>query len=83
MSDDAQEARHLFRLVSVCSLVFGIPLAVIVVKLTSELFGKPAGAMFYDKVAVSADAIYVDILSGLLLLPMLASYLYYRRVAEG
>ena len=84
MSDDAQEARHLFRLVAFfCSLVFGVPLAVIVVKLTTELFGNPAGPMFYDKVAVGHDAIYLAILSALILLPMLASYIYYRRVAEG
>jgi len=82
MSDDAQEARHLFRLVSfLCSLVFGVPLAVILVKMTSELFGSPAGVMSYES-ALKADATYVAILSGLLLIPTLASYVYYRRLAH-
>jgi hypothetical protein len=83
MSDNAQEARHLFRLVSfVCSLVFGIPLAVILLKMAGELFGGPVAAASYQHLAVRSDAIYATILTGLLMVPMLASYLYYRWVTE-
>ena len=78
MSDNAQEARHLFRLVSfVCSIVFGVPLALVSIKIAMDVSSGPLGSVRY----FYADALYAAILSALIVVPMLASYIYYRRLA--
>ncbi len=82
VSDRAREARQCFEMISfVCALAFGMPLALVLIKIASELFSGPSGALPYSRLAIPTDVWYAAILGALILVPTLASYVYYRRHA--
>jgi|GEM_PF-4139472 len=66
----------------VCAFAFGMPLAVILIKIASELFSGPSGALPYSRLAIPTDVWYAAILGALILIHTLASHVYYRGHAE-
>jgi hypothetical protein len=83
MSDLAREARNCFEMISfICALVFGVPLMLVAVKIANELYSGPEGPLPYGHHFVHSDAMYAAILIGLIVIPTLASYVYYRRHAR-
>jgi len=82
MSDDAQEAKHLFEVVTLlCWIAFGIPLALVLLDITGGLLGSPIHAAAFKQLALFRDLGYAAILSALAIIPTLGSYIWYKRLA--
>jgi hypothetical protein len=80
MSEDAQNAWHMFESVWVmCSIFFGIPLALVLLRIMSGLFGSPITAASYEELGLYRDLTYALILAALTFIPALASYFRFRR----
>jgi hypothetical protein len=80
MSDDAQEARHLFEVVSLlCLLVFGIPMALLSLRMADGLLSTHIAAVGYKDLHLMKDVIYASILAVLATIPILGSYIWYRK----
>jgi len=79
MSEDAQNAWHMFESVWVlCSIFFGIPLALVLLRIMSGLFGSPITAASYEELGLYRDVTYALILAALTFIPTLATYFRFR-----
>ncbi|HMK34923.1 MAG TPA: hypothetical protein VK463_07655 [Desulfomonilaceae bacterium] len=79
MSDDAQDARQLFDAVSIlCSIFFGIPLGIILLKIAQNM-SDPISAAAYRHLEFPKDVMYTAILIACICIPMLFSYLWYEK----
>jgi hypothetical protein len=82
MSEAAQNAWHTFEAVGVmCSFFFGIPLALVLLRILSGLFGSPLTTASYVDMELYTDLAYAVILAGLTFVPILATYVQFRRRA--
>lgn len=82
MSEDAQNAWHTFEAVGVmCSFFFGIPLALVLLRILSALFSSPLMAESYIEMELYRDLAYAVILAALTFIPTLATYFQYKRQA--
>jgi hypothetical protein len=82
MSEAAQNAWHTFESVGVmCAFFFGIPLALVLLRIFSGLFGSPLTAPSYIDMELSTDLAYAVILAGLTFIPTLATYVQFKRQA--
>ncbi|MBI4961970.1 MAG: hypothetical protein HY913_01705 [Desulfomonile tiedjei] len=82
MSEDAQNAWHMFEAVGVlCSFFFGIPLALVLLRILSGLFSSPLTAASYIELELYTDLAYAVILAGLTFIPTLGTYFQFRRQA--
>ncbi len=80
MSEAAQNAWHTFEAVGVmCSFFFGIPLALVLLRILSGLFGSPLAATAYADMELSTDLAYAVILAALTFIPTLATYVRFKR----
>ena len=79
MSEDAQNAWHMFEAVGVlCSLFFGIPLALVLLRILSGLYGSPLTAASYVDMELYKDLAYALVLSALTFVPTVATYFRFR-----
>ena len=60
---------------------FGIPLALVLLRILSGLFGNPLTASSYADMELYTDLAYAVILAGLTFVPIFATYVRFRRQA--
>jgi hypothetical protein len=83
MSDDAQEARHFFEVVTIlCLLFFGIPLGIVSLRIAGGLFTGPVGAVGYEDLHLLKDLAYAAILTALAVVPIVGSYIRFKRLEQ-
>lgn len=65
MSEAAQNAWHTFEAVGVmCSFFFGIPLALVLLRILSAMSGSPLTAASYVRIELHTDLAYAAMLAG-------------------
>jgi len=82
MSEAAQNAWHTFEAVAaMCSFFFGIPLALVLLRILSGLFSSPLTAASYVDMGLHTDLAYAVVLGALTFGPTLATYFHFKRQA--
>jgi hypothetical protein len=80
--DDAQDAKKLFDIVSLlCSFFFGIPLALVFLRMITNLTDS-IGRSAYMQMGLQTDIVYAFILAVCMLVPVVYTYMRYRRKME-
>ncbi|MBI5252128.1 MAG: hypothetical protein HY912_21750 [Desulfomonile tiedjei] len=76
--DDAQEAKKLFDVVSLlCSIFFGIPLALVLLRMMSNL-SDSVSRIAYMQMGFERDIVYGLILAACTLIPIVYTFMRYR-----
>ncbi len=80
--DDVQDARKLFDIVSLlCSIFFGIPLALVLLRMMSNLSDSVV-RIAYVQMEFQTDLVYGMILAACTLIPIVYTYMRYRSKME-
>ncbi|MGO9568224.1 MAG: hypothetical protein ACLP5H_11850 [Desulfomonilaceae bacterium] len=80
--DDAHEAKQLFDVVGLlCSIFFGIPLGLVLLRMVSGL-SDSIGRTAYMEMRLQTDIIFSVILAACTFVPMVYTYVRYRRKME-
>ena len=77
--DDAHEAKQLFDVVGLlCAIFFGIPLGLVLLRMMSGL-SDSIGRTAYMEMGLQSDIIFGAILAACTFVPMVYTYMRYRR----
>ncbi len=80
--DDAHEAKQLFDVVGLlCSIFFGIPLGLVLLRMVSGL-SDSIGRAAYMGMGLQRDIIFAVILAACTFIPMVYTYIRYRQKME-
>ena len=80
--DDAHEAKQLFDVVGfLCAIFFGIPLGLVLLRMVSGL-SDSIGRTAYMEMGLQTDIIFGVILAACTFVPMVYTYMRYRRKME-
>jgi hypothetical protein len=80
--DDVQDAEQLFQIVGlVCSLFFGIPLAIVLIKMISGIVDS-VGRTSYIERGLQGDILWASILAVVTFVPIVITYVRYHRKVD-
>jgi hypothetical protein len=80
--DEVHEAKQLFDVVGLlCTIFFGIPLGLVLLRIVSGL-SSSIGRAAYIQMRLDTDVLFAVILAGFTFVPMVYTYVRYRRKTE-